>query len=267
MELKVLKSRVGLGLLGAAVFDDILVILLLSVFLAFVQGAAGFGAVLTIVVWMGLFLILSFAIGYWLLPWITRRVSNLPVSQGVVALALVVMLVYSLAAELLGSMAAITGAFLAGLMFARTREKQMIETGFTALAYGLFVPVFFVSIGLSINLRELQGSAVWMFLAVFIVAVIGKVAGAGLGARLSGFSSREAIQLATGMISRGEVGLIVASVGLTQDLVSPTEFSAIVGMVVFTTMITPPALRWLFSRPEPKPSVDPSNPSESTEVS
>jgi len=267
MELKVLRTRVGLGLLGAAVFDDILVILLLSGFLAFQEGATGLGPILLIFGRMMLFLVVSTAFGYWLLPWLTRRVSRLPISQGIISLALVVMLVYGLAAELLGSMAAITGAFLAGLMFARTREKQTIETGMVALSYGLFVPVFFVSIGLAINLRELDVGALWMLLAILVVAIAGKLLGAGLGARLAGFSTRESLQLGTGMISRGEVGLIVASVGLNQNLVSQTEFSAIVGMVRFTTMLTPPALRFLFTLPEPKPAPEHPDTTEPEEAS
>lgn len=250
MELKVLRTRVGLGLLGAAVFDDILVILFLSAFLAFQQGSGGAGPILWIFARMILFLLLSLAAGYLLLPWAARKVSRLPVSQGVVSLAIVVMLLYGVAAELLGSMAAITGAFVAGLMFARTREKQIIEAGFTSLAYGFFVPVFFVSIGLSINLRQVSGNTVWWLAAIFILAVAGKLLGAGLGARLGGFSPKEALQLGAGMISRGEVGLIVASVGLSEDLVSQAEFSAIVGMVILTTLVTPPFLRYIFRKPE-----------------
>lgn len=267
MELKVLRSRVGLGMLGAAVFDDVLVILLLSGFLAFTEGAAGLGPILVIFGRMVLFLLLSFVFGYRALPWIARRVSSLPVSQGVVTLALIILLVYGLAAEIIGSMAAITGAFLAGLMFARTREKETVENGMVSLAYGLFVPVFFVHIGLSINLRDLESGALGMLAAILAVAILGKIAGAGLGAIWGGLTSREALQLGTGMVSRGEVGLIVASVGLTQRLVTDTEFSAIVGMVIITTMLTPPALRFLFNLPDKGPAEEPLNPAEPEEAS
>ena len=134
MELKVLRSRVGLGLLGAAVFDDILVILLLSIFLAFATGSGGFIQVLLIFLKMALFFAASVAAGLWVLPWLVRRVSRLPISQGVLTLGLVIMFAYGLAAELLGSVAAITGAFLAGLMFARSPEKERLERGMSALA-------------------------------------------------------------------------------------------------------------------------------------
>jgi Kef-type K+ transport system membrane component KefB len=256
MELGVLRSRVGLGLLGAAVFDDILVILLLSGFLAFTSGQGGVIEILVIFLRMLVFLGASFAFGLWLLPWLERRIVRLQVSQGALTLALVVMLVYAIAAETLGGMAAITGAFLAGLMFARTPEKSRIEPGLLALAYSLFVPVFFVTIGLDINLRTLQISTLWLLLAISTIAILTKIAGAGLGARAGGFSWREAVQLGAGMVSRGEVGLIVTSIGLREAIVDNTEFSAVVGMVLVTTLVTPPLLRWLIP---PKKEIRPAS--------
>ncbi len=248
MELNVLRSRVGLGLLGAAVFDDILVILLLSTFLALQNGGNGALEIFFILLRMILFLGLSAGFGLWALPRLTRQVAGMHISQGVLTLALVVMLVYGLAAELLGGIAAITGAFVAGLMFARTPEKTRLEGSLTALAYAFFVPTFFVSIGLNINLRELHLDALWLVLAVACTAVLAKLVGAGLGARLGGSGWLEALQLGTGMISRGEVGLIVASIGLNGGLVSQSEFSAVLGMVVVSTLVTPPLLRATFSQ-------------------
>ncbi|MBL8101307.1 MAG: cation:proton antiporter [Anaerolineales bacterium] len=250
IELKALRSRVGLSLLGAAVFDDILIILLLSVFLALQGGGGSASDVLLIVVRMILFLVASVASGLWILPWVIRRFAKLPISQGLLTVSLVIMLTYGIAAEYFGGMAAITGAFLAGLMLARTHEKERIETGMHALAYGLFVPIFFVNIGLSIDLREFQLQALLFTLVIILVAVIGKWVGSGWGARLGGLSRHESIQLGAGMISRGEVGLIVASVGMKDNLVTAEEFSAIVVMVLVTTLITPPILRALFSPKE-----------------
>ncbi len=252
IELKALRSRVGLSLLGAAVFDDILIILLLSVFLALQGGGGSSYDVLLIIVRMVLFLALSVMFGLWALPWIVRRISKLPVSQGLLTISLVVMLAYGIAAEYFGGMAAITGAFLAGLMLARTPEKERIETGMHALAYGLFVPIFFVNIGLSINLREFQYQSLLFTIVIILAAVAGKWIGSGWGARLGGLSQKESIQLGAGMISRGEVGLIVASVGMLAGLVDSEEFSAIVVMVLITTLITPPILRALFSQKEDK---------------
>lgn len=255
IELKVLRSRVGLSLLGAAVFDDILIILLLSVFLALQGGAGGTGDVLLILVRMIVFLVASVLFGLWALPWIIRRVSHLPISQGLLTISLVIMLAYGIASEAFGGMAAITGAFLAGLMLSRTPEKERIEAGAHALAYGLFVPVFFVNIGLSINLREFKVEALLLTLVITIGAVAGKWFGSGWGAKLGGLSTTESVQLGAGMISRGEVGLIVASVGMQNGLMNDMEFSAIVVMILVTTLITPPILRWLFMRAKVRQSV------------
>jgi Kef-type K+ transport system membrane component KefB len=252
IELKALRSRVGLSLLGAAVFDDILIILFLSVFLALQGSGTGSAGVLLIVVRMVVFLTLSVLFGLWALPWLIRRAANLSVSQGLLTVSLVIMLVYGIAAEYMGGMASITGAFVAGLMLARCPEKERIESGAHALAYGLFVPIFFVNIGLSINLREFQLQALVLTLVIIAAAVIGKWLGAGWGAQLGGLSRREAIQLGAGMISRGEVGLIVADVGIKEGLVFKNEFSAIIVMVLITTLITPPILRALFAGEQPK---------------
>jgi Kef-type K+ transport system membrane component KefB len=246
MEMKVLRTRVGLSLLGAAVFDDILVILLLSIFLALGTGAGSVASVLWVITRMALFLALSMAFGFYLLPRIARRVSRLPISQATLSMALVFMILFGLAAELMGGIAAITGAFLAGLMYSRTPERESLERNISALAYGFFVPIFFVSIGLSVNLRQLDVSAIWLTLLVTVLAIIGKLFGAGWGGRLAGLPGREAWQLGAGMVSRGEVGLILASVGISEQLLFQAEYSAVIGMVLVTTLVTPPLLRFLF---------------------
>jgi Kef-type K+ transport system membrane component KefB len=248
MELKVLRSRVGFSLLGAAVFDDILVILSLSIFLAIEAGTGTIVGIIWILVKMIAFLALSVAFGLWVLPWLMRQVVHLPISQGALTLALVVMLAYGVAAELVGGMAAITGAFIAGLMMARSGERTRVEHGIHALAYGLFVPVFFINIGLSVNARTLQVEMLIFASVITLTAILGKWLGAGLGARIGGLSMRESIQLGAGMVSRGEVGLIVAGVGISHGLVSSAEFSAIVAMVLITTLVTPPILRYLFAQ-------------------
>ncbi len=253
MEMKMLRSRVGLGLLGAAVFDDILVILLLSGYLAIETGGSG----LQLIIVLGkmiIFLLLSVAFGLWILPAITRVISRLPISQGVLTLAIIILLVYGLAAELVGGMAAITGTFLAGMMFGRTPEKGKIEEGLRALAYAFFVPIFFVNIGLSVDLHAINLTVLWLFLGISAVAILGKIIGAGVGARIGGFTWRESLQMGIGMVSRGEVGLIVAKVGLDQGLLNNNIFSAIVGMVLVTTLVTPPMLRASFSKSQPHPT-------------
>lgn len=251
IELKALRTRAGLSLLGAAVFDDILIILLLSVFLAFTSGGGSGGMeILFIILRMAVFVSLSFLFGMRILPWIIRQIARLQTSQGLLVAALVTMFIFSVASEYFGGLAAITGAFIAGLMLARTPEKERIESGMHALSYGLFVPIFFVNIGLSIDLRGFPMQALLFTAAIVLVAIFGKWLGAGWGAKLGGLSSRESMQLGAGMISRGEVGLIAASIGVTNSLIGATEFSAIVVMVLATTLVTPPILRALFARKE-----------------
>lgn len=248
LELKSLKSRVGLSLLGAAVFDDVLVIFLLSAFFALTSSSAGWANLLLVFGRMGLFFALALAFGLWLLPWLVKWVRNLPVSQGVLTLAIVVALGYALAAELLGGMAAITGAFLAGLMFARSPEKETLEPRLHALAYGFFVPIFFVNIGLSVDLFSLGGNLELALLVIFS-ALIGKLAGAGLGGRLAGLTWRESLQLGVGMVPRAEVSLIAGSAGMAAGLLGAREFSALVAMVLACTLAAPPLLRLLFHAP------------------
>ncbi|NLG74098.1 MAG: cation:proton antiporter [Chloroflexi bacterium] len=252
MELNVLRSRVGISLLGAAVFDDILVILGLSIFLALTGPVSGgLQSILWIVLQMALYLGIAGAVGYIILPRLSFRAANLPVSQGVITFTLVVILLYGWAAETLGSMAAITGSFLAGLALSRSRVKERISSGIATMAYSFFVPIFFINVGLSANARDLVGPSIWLFIVMTLVAVVGKVAGAGAGGLWSGFSRREALQLGVGMMSRGEVGLIVASVGITQGLINQEVFAAVVGVVIITTLLTPPFLRLLFPKAAP----------------
>jgi len=252
MELRVLRSRVGIALLGAAVFDDVLVILGLSALLALTaESGSGLGAVGLVLLRMAAFVASAVLLGLFVLPRLTRWVDKLPISQGLTAFVLVTMLLYAWAAEALGMMAAITGAFLAGLFFSRSALHERIEALISVIAYGFFVPIFFVNVGLIANLRALGGPGLGLVMAMIVVAVISKILGAGLGARLAGFDAREAMQLGAGMMSRGEVGLIVASLGISEGLLNDNVFAGVVGVVIVTTLFTPPALRALFNQPQP----------------
>lgn len=250
MELGVLRSRVGIGMLGAAVFDDVLVVLGLSIFVAVTNAGSGSGlmSVVWILVRMVLYLGIASLLGAWLLPRLSVWVERLPVSRGLIAFAFSIALVYAWAAEALGSMAAITGAFLAGLLLSNSQVKDRIEEGIATIAYAVFVPIFFVNVGLQANARDLSSQAIWLFVVMIVVAVVGKVIGSGVGALFAGFRRLEALQLGVGMMSRGEVGLIVASTGILEGLITQETFAAIVGVVIITTLLTPPSLRALFAR-------------------
>jgi Na+:H+ antiporter len=252
MELNQLKSRVGLSLLGAAVFDDVLVVLLLSLFFAITAGHASAQGFLLVFGRMVLFFAAAGAFGLWLLPFIIRTARTLPISQGLLTLAIIILLCYALAAEFIGGMAAITGAFVAGLMFARNPEKETLHPRVSALAYGFFVPIFFVNIGLSLDMTTLK-SSLGLAVVIILAAIAGKLLGSGLGGRLAGLTWRESGQLGTGMVPRAEVSLIAASLGLSAGFVNQATLSAVVGMVLVCTLVTPPMLRSLFRNQKEKP--------------
>lgn len=248
LELGLLRSRVGLGLLGAAVFDDVLVVLALSVsFILFGESGGGLINVLLTVGRMAGYLVTAVLLGIWLIPRLVSWVNRLPISQGTIASVLVLTLLFAWAAEVIGGMAAITGAFLVGLFLSQVPFHDRLETGISTLAYSFFVPVFFINIGLEINLRAIHGPDWWFAITLTIIAIVGKILGSGLGAKIGGFSSREAIQLGIGMVSRGEVGLIVASFALLQGLIDQTSFAIMVFMVIMATLFTPPMLRASFT--------------------
>jgi Kef-type K+ transport system membrane component KefB len=192
---------------------------------------------------MLLYLIVASVVGLWLVPRLSRLAEKLPVSQGLIAFAFITMLLYAWAAEVLSGMAAIIGAFMAGLFLGRSPLKQRIESGFSPLVYGVFVPIFFVSVGLSVNLRQISVGAIGLVVAMCLVVILSKLLGAGLAGAFGGMAGSEVLQLGVGMIPRGEVTLIIATVGVTEGLIGMGEFSAAVGIVIVTVLLTPLLLR------------------------
>ncbi len=271
MELGSLRSKEGSTILGAAVIDDVMGIIILSLIVAFEGGevaaplpgaasgpevAARGGALLWICARMALFFVVAWVLGRRYLERIAAAASRLRVSEPLMALVVVVAFLYAWAAEALGGIASITGSYMAGLLFARTSFKERIERGIRPLTYSFFVPVFFINIGLQADVTRL-GSRLALTLAVIGIAIVGKVAGCGLMARSAGFSWTEAYRVGVGMISRGEVGLIVAGYGLVHGIIGNDIFSVMVLMVLITTMVTPLWLRSVFPRgPEPRPAED-----------
>lgn len=247
LELGVLKSREGLALLGAAVVDDVVAILALSIFLAVSGEGESTRPIWLVVVMMIVFFAVAILLGSRLLEPLTRFVQALPISEGLIAFVIVVTLIFAWSAEVIGGVAAITGAFIAGVFFGRTRAREAIEHGMHTIAYGLFVPIFLVSIGLRANLWEIDAAGLVFLVSLILVAVVSKVIGSGLGARLGGFGNLPSFRVGLGMVSRGEVGLIITAIGLSAGLVTESQYSEVVIMVLVTTLVTPPLLRWAFS--------------------
>jgi Kef-type K+ transport system membrane component KefB len=255
MELGALRSREGSTILGAAVVDDVMGILVLSVVVALTRAEGGIdpAAFGLIVLRMIGFFALAVVVGRLFDP-IGAWAERLGVSQGLLAIVLSVAFLYAWAAEYVGGVAAITGSYLAGVLFAQTSFKSAINRGIHPLTYSFFVPVFFISIGLQANARELSGQ--WTFtLALIVVAITTKAFGCAMFARLFGFNTTEAVRVGVGMVSRGEVGLIVAGYGLAAGIIDRDVFSASVLVVLVTTMVTPPLLRVVFPRGTPEHAV------------
>jgi Kef-type K+ transport system membrane component KefB len=248
MELKALRSKEGATIIGAAVIDDVLGVIVLSFVIAFslTEGGGARDIAVTVLAMAGFFVISIWAGMRWLEK-ITAKVVKVPASQALMAFVLVVIFLYAWAAEFMGQVAAITGSYIAGVLFARTKFREEIDKGIHPITYSMFVPVFFVSIGLRANGRELTGAVLFTVLIV-VVAIIAKVLGCALGAGLTGFNKLESFRVGFGMVSRGEVGLIVASLGLTYGIIERDVFSIMVIMVMVTTMVTPLFLRSVFPK-------------------
>ncbi len=250
LELGVLRSREGLALLGSAVIDDVLAILILSIFLAVTsEGGTGVSSIGLVLVRMIVFFVVAAFLGARLIPRLAHWIEELPISEGVMAFVIITTLLYAWSAEVIGEIAAITGAFLAGLFFARTSVRRTIERGVHTLTYAFLVPIFLISIGLKADARALGGEGLVFTIAMILIAIVSKVLGCGLGARLGGFNTGEAMRVGIGMISRGEVGLIVATIGLSENLIGRNVYSSMVVMVLATTLVTPIFLRWAFPKP------------------
>jgi Kef-type K+ transport system membrane component KefB len=252
MDLGALRSREGTTILAAAVIDDVMGIVVLSIVVALAKATtAGHVEPFTVaivIVRLAAYFGLAIYAARWL-PLILRWTTALGVSQAVLATVLVVAFVYGWAAEYIGGVAAITGTYLAGVLIARTEFKAEVDSGIHPLTYSMFVPMFFISIGLQANGRAL-GNQMAFTLALILIAIVAKAAGCGLFARLSGFTNRQAVRVGVGMISRGEVGLIVAGYGLAEGLIGRDVFSSAVLVVLATTMATPPLLRLVFAHGE-----------------
>ena len=248
MELSALRSREGSTILAAAVIDDVMGIVVLSIVVALSKASAAgtvdAGAFAVVLLRLVAYFAVAIYVGRWL-PKVLGWASTLPVSQGMLAAVLVVAFVYGWAAEYVGGVAAITGTYLAGVLVAQTKFKESIDTGIHALTYAMFVPVFFISIGLQADARALA-QQVPFATSLILVAIVAKAIGCGVSSRLCGFDNRESLRVGIGMISRGEVGLIVAGYGLAEGLIGRDVFSASVLVVLATTMATPPLLRLVF---------------------
>jgi len=237
-ELGILRSREGSTILAAAVIDDVMGVIVLS----FVFAMTGEGSPAISILKMSVFLPASFAIGYFLSQPLAQKAEERLTAEAQLSLALAAALAYAWAAEKIGSVAAVTGAYIAGLLISRTRFIHTVTDGLNWVAYSFFVPLFFVGIGFRADFHSLV-AAPGLTAALIAISIVGKVIGCYVPARLSGFKHGSALLIGTGMMSRGEVALVIAAAGYSAGAIGASVFSAAILMTLVTTILTPLALK------------------------
>jgi Kef-type K+ transport system membrane component KefB len=270
MDARKMTSTEATVILGAAVIDDVMGLFVLAFLAASCStiGADAFGVAPSLSYWLDhhwawagghplavqmtliaicvtTFFVIAYAAAQrWADPFM-RLMRKLDVNEAVTSCVLALVLIYAISAEWLGSVAGITGAYLLGYVFAGAKLKPLIERTFYAIGHGLLIPLFFVSIGLSSNFRALSGH--WLLLAViFVVAVVTKLIGCGTAALAMGMGTVRSFRVGCGMISRGEVGLIVTAMGASTGIFHESEVAVMVSVVLLTTLITPLIMRGAF---------------------
>ena len=258
LELGYLHTKEGNALLATALIDDVLAILAVSLTLVLAgaggaQGSGDLSQLLVIVVQMAGYIVIAFLLAWYALPrvmvWIQRR-PQLSQSYGIPIFALISALLFGWSAEFIGGVAAITGAFIAGVGLSKLSSgmKNDIEQTMSHLAYVFLVPIFFVDVGLETDLSAFPLDALPFMLMLLLMAVISKVFGAGFGARVGGFNLRESLRVGVCMVSRGEVGLIIISIGLSSGILDGGSelYASLFMVILLTTVLTPPMVRWVF---------------------
>ncbi|MFO7896595.1 MAG: cation:proton antiporter [Candidatus Cloacimonadales bacterium] len=247
MDLKKIKNIEGRCIVNAAIIDDIVGILLLTIIFGI---SAGVGESSVDIWWqMGkilLFFVVAFLGGIYLLKPLFLNLKKLLLDNVVVSLAVGVVMLYAWFAESTG-LAAITGAYFAGLFLGQTEYRHNIKDGVSALGKSFFVDVFFVGIGLEFNLFDIEAEPLTVALFIFL-AVFGKALGSWFGSRLNGFDNVRSLRIGFGMMPRGEVALIVANMALAKGLIATDILSATILMVIFSAILTPLLLKISFTR-------------------
>lgn len=243
-ELGRLSTKSGNAILGAALIDDILGIIALTVVTSLADPEVEIWVVLVKIVAFFAFAIgVGFIVHWGYKKWTTNDKADL---RRYTIIAFVICLLMSFVAEQFFGVADITGAFIAGMLISNTQRTKYIAAKFETLSYLLLSPIFFASIGLKVVLPSMSTSIVIFTVALTVFAVISKIVGCGLGAKICGFKNKDCLRVGVGMVSRGEVALIVASKGAAVGLMNPTLFGPVVIMVVATTIVTPILLKLVY---------------------
>ena len=243
-ELGKLKTRSGSAILGAAIIDDIIGIVALTIITSMADSSVNIGIVLLKIVAFFVFAaVAGFIFFKFYNAWYEKS------GKGMHRHAIVVFafcLIMSYVAEEYFGVADITGAFIAGLIISMTQKTKFLASKFDVLSYLYLSPIFLASIGLEVDLPNMNGTVIAFAVVLVVVAVLTKIVGCGLGAKICHYKNYQAIRIGVGMISRGEVALIVASKGESLGLLSSSCLGPVVLVVVITTIITPILLKPVF---------------------
>lgn len=248
-EMGKLNTKVSNTILGAALIDDVLGIIVLTVISSLSTGeTSGSASIAIVLLKIVAFFVLSGVVGVvfhkLFASWFARSLREL---RRFVVMAFVFCLLFSYMAEEFFGVADITGAFIAGLILSGTKRSNYLTARFETISYMFLSPIFFASVGLAATLTGMSSSIVWFTVVLTIVAILAKIIGCGLGAKISKFGNKESLQIGIGMVSRGEVALIIANKGLALGLISSLLFTPIIIMVIATTILAPIFLKLAFS--------------------
>jgi len=245
-EMGKLKTRTGSVLLGASLFDDILVIVILAVFMGMDSGVFSFVSLAVILLKIAVFFAFAIAAGMCVNKLFNYMYGRFGPKRRLTIFAIAYCFLMAYLAEMLG-LADITGAYIAGIALCSTRCVESLETKTNGLSYMFFTPVFLANIGIQASFDGMTGKLVALTAVLIAVAIISKVVGCGLGAKICGLTNRESLQVGVGMIARGEVSFIVAAKGIVAGYVSALLFPSIIVVVLATVLVTPLLLQPAFA--------------------
>ena len=252
-EMGKLSTPSGNAILGAALIDDILGIIALTI----ITGMADTSVQLTeVMLKIVAFFVLAIVVGVFARKGIEKLFDRYQkVHRRFSILSFAFCLLFAYVAEAFFGVADITGAFIAGLIISGTSRCNYVQMRIETLSYLLISPVFFASIGLKVVLPEMSTSIMIFSVLLLVLAILTKIVGCGLGAKLCRYENIQSLRIGIGMVSRGEVALIVASKGIKVGLMNEAFFGPIIIMVVLTTVITPILLKIVFKDRENDPDV------------
>lgn len=253
-EMGKLQTELGTTILSAAIIDDVIGILVLTFVIGFKDpDSKPLWVLLRTVAFFALAMIVGFII-YKIFKKIDKRY---PHTRRIPILALALCFSFAFIAERFFGIADITGAYVAGIVLSRLKDSTYIEEKMDTGSYMLFGPIFFASIGLKTSLDGLSLDLLWFSIGFVLVALVAKIIGCGVTSRLCGFRGSDPLKIGVGMMTRGEVALIVAQKGLSSEMISPVYFTSVILLIIVSSIITPIILKLIFSRDEKKAAVAP----------